>query len=265
MQTTPNTMMRSSDWASIEQRDDNMLVRLGWESRKESFLQYLESQTSTIENIVRHHLSLSRHQLCTITARDFWISGTFNVCIPVSIAGSHVEKLMFRCPLPHRFDQTNHTPSTLEEKIRCEAASMAWISKHCPNVPIPRLWGVGLPCGLNVCMYEPGITRTTAYELLVHNPEPYFMVSAHTRVTLRLLLLAVARPCVASLPGCQNSLVALFWLPLDGLHMRRQGNCPIGNMASTYKTTEAELHEEFGGHHTRFNFTVGQDWGFHCA
>lgn len=243
-------MIRSSDWASIEQRDDNMLVRLDWETRKENFLQYLESQTSTIENIVRHHLSLSRHQHCTIATRDSWISGTFNVCIPVSMAGSHVEKLMFRCPLPHRFDQTYHTQSTLDEKIRCEAASMAWISEHCPKVPIPRLWGVGLPCGLNVRMHEPVIARTAAYESLVHTPGPCSLVSARTEVNIRSPQLAVPLLCVASLPGRSNSLVALFWLPLDGLHKCRQGNCPIGNMASKNRTTEAKFLEESGRDHT---------------
>jgi hypothetical protein len=38
----------------------------------------------------------------------------------------------------------------IEEKLRCEAAAYGWISKHCPQVPIPKLWGFGLPSGLAV-------------------------------------------------------------------------------------------------------------------
>jgi len=76
------------------------------------------------------------------------------------------------------------------------------------------------------------------------------MVSARTKLTLGSFQPAVVWPCVASLPGCPNSLVPLFWLSLDGLHMRGQRNCAIGKMAAENKTTKAKLHEESGGDRT---------------
>jgi hypothetical protein len=53
---------------------------------------------------------------------------------------------MFRCPLPHRF-KSHTSPDVASEKIRGEAATFAWLSAHCPNVPVPQLLGFGLPGG----------------------------------------------------------------------------------------------------------------------
>ncbi|KXS95320.1 hypothetical protein AC578_10464 [Pseudocercospora eumusae] len=139
--------MRTSEWASLERQDDNMIIRLDWPRKKDEFLHYLESQTVNIQKIVSYHLSLPRHQQCFVGDRSTWMSGSYNVCIPIKIPGHEQPRLIFRCPFPHRFE-TAHPGGLLEEKVRCEAATFAWISKNCPRIPIPRLWGAGLPNGI---------------------------------------------------------------------------------------------------------------------
>lgn len=133
----------------IEDEDNNMLLHLEWDRLQQEFFDYLQAETTTIETIVSQHLDLSAHQLCRVAARSQWLHGTFNVCVPVFVTNWRAQRVLIRCPLPHRLGGL-HTTTLMEEKIRCEAASFAWLSRNSPCVPIPRLWGFGLPSGLRV-------------------------------------------------------------------------------------------------------------------
>ena len=138
-----------SGWEDIKDSDDNMLIRLDWDQLQEEFFAYLQRKTQTIQRIVSQHLYLRTHQHCIVADSSEWLPGTFNVCIPISIRYPQPRRLMLRCPLPHRMGRRYGTALT-DEKIRCEAATYAWISKHYPDVPIPQLWGFGLPSGMAV-------------------------------------------------------------------------------------------------------------------
>ncbi|KUJ07342.1 uncharacterized protein LY89DRAFT_691805 [Mollisia scopiformis] len=80
------------------------------------------------------------------------MAGSFNVCIPVRVnsAKSHSKRVIIRFPLPYKVGDLQH-PGNAEEKIRSEAATFIWIRENCPTVPIPYLWGFGLPDGKSVC------------------------------------------------------------------------------------------------------------------
>lgn len=45
--------------------------------------QSLWDQRQTIEALVRHHLRLTNRDICIINAKNEWIRGSFNVCMPV--------------------------------------------------------------------------------------------------------------------------------------------------------------------------------------
>lgn len=53
---------------------------------------------------------------------------------------------MLRCPLPYKLGGI-FAPANVEEKLRCEAATFAWIEENCSELPIPYLYGFGLPNG----------------------------------------------------------------------------------------------------------------------
>ncbi|UPL02692.1 hypothetical protein LCI18_013626 [Fusarium solani-melongenae] len=53
---------------------------------------------------------------------------------------------MIRFPLPYKIGESTH-PGNADEKLRCEAATYAWLQSHCPSIPIPHLWGFGFPSG----------------------------------------------------------------------------------------------------------------------
>ncbi|KAJ9644797.1 uncharacterized protein PV06_08292 [Exophiala oligosperma] len=131
-------------WKEIEEEDDNMLVTLQRDVLTEEFLDYLQRHASDIPGLVAHHLLLSDRQECKVSDRSEWLHGSFNACIPVTISNWPTARVLLRCPFPHMVG----SPMGLDEKIRCEAATFAWIADNCPQVPIPRLWGFGLPEGL---------------------------------------------------------------------------------------------------------------------
>ncbi|TPX15568.1 uncharacterized protein E0L32_004266 [Thyridium curvatum] len=56
------------------------------------------------------------------------------------------QKAIIRFPLPYKIGE-EHYPGNVDEKLRCEAATYAWLQSHCPAVPTPRLLGFGFPGG----------------------------------------------------------------------------------------------------------------------
>ncbi len=134
----------------LEEEDDDMLIHVEWDRLRKEFCEYLENETPAIEAIVAQHLNLTSHQTCRVAERSQWLDkGTFNLCVPVFISNWHARRVLIRCPFPHRLGGL-HTTALMEEKLRCEAASFAHLSRNHPRVPIPHLWGFGLPGGLHV-------------------------------------------------------------------------------------------------------------------
>ena len=137
------------DWADVEVKDDNMLLKLEWPRLQREFLGDLQSRTDDIKRTVTRHVCPQPGQQCTVAQPSDWLCGSFNVCVPIRISGLTAQRLLIKCPLPHRLGGPVN-PRLLDEKLRCEAPSFAWISRNCPRVLIPRLWGFGLPNGPNV-------------------------------------------------------------------------------------------------------------------
>lgn len=131
-----------------------MLVKLERPRLREDFCQYLQNHMSLIVSLISQNLSLWPHQQCLIADRTEWTGGDFNICIPVSISNWRSQRLMMRCPLPYMFDDaaSSTEAKNIDEKLRCEAANHVCIPDISPRVPVPHLWGFGLPRGLSVRM-----------------------------------------------------------------------------------------------------------------
>lgn len=129
--------------------DDDVLLELCYSRKQEELLDYLRDSRGDIENAVSRHLGLSKSERCRLGEQDEWMRGNFNLCIPVYIEhwSRHPRKrVVIRFPLPYKLGESDF-PGNVEEKLRCEAATFIWIQEHCPEVPIPFLWGFGLPNG----------------------------------------------------------------------------------------------------------------------
>jgi hypothetical protein len=77
--------------------------------------------------------------------------GQFNVCVIVHIhdGDGKISKKIFRCPMNHKFGE-QYTPGSVDEKMRAEVATYAWIETNSADIPIPFLHGFGLSSGLQV-------------------------------------------------------------------------------------------------------------------
>ncbi|KAL3419067.1 aminoglycoside phosphotransferase [Phlyctema vagabunda] len=108
--------------------DDNVLPQLRYPGQKKEFWDYLMAHNAEIATL-------------------------FNVCIPVLIPATgrrgH-EKVFTRFPLPYKIGEAQN-PGNVEEKLRTEIAAYIWLQEQCPDVPIPTLYGFGLPGGQCDC------------------------------------------------------------------------------------------------------------------
>ncbi|RSL84258.1 hypothetical protein CDV31_016724 [Fusarium ambrosium] len=127
---------------ALEEEDD-VLEKLSYPEKRLNFCNYLHAHTNEIESIVSHHLGIPRAS-CRVPWVDEWTHGSFNICIPVYV--NDRKKVMIRFPLPYKIGESTH-PGNADEKLRCEAATYAWIQSHSPSIPIPHLWGFSFPSG----------------------------------------------------------------------------------------------------------------------
>ncbi|CZT49600.1 uncharacterized protein RSE6_10473 [Rhynchosporium secalis] len=126
--------------------DDNILHQLEYPRQRQEFFDHLSTHKAEIQTIVCYHLGVKE---CRVRDAQTWLSGSFNVCIPVSIdPPSKVRSIFVRIPLPYKVGEEN-SPENVDEKLRCEVASYLWMRENCPDVTIPDLFGFGFPDGLN--------------------------------------------------------------------------------------------------------------------
>lgn len=114
----------------------------------------LEARRSQILDVVSRHLNISPTKL-VLSQPSKWIHGSFNICLPIDILDTRLDKLpsraMMRVAMPHAVGES-FSPGIVDEKVRCEAATYVWLQRECPDIPIPQLLGVGLPGGRTVCL-----------------------------------------------------------------------------------------------------------------
>lgn len=97
-------------------------------------------------------LGLSSSDKCHVSEVRYWLRGSFNICIPISIQNSRQQprkRVILRFPLPYRIGD-DFRPGNGDEKIQCEAGTYAWLQQNCPDIPIPRLYGFALSTGETV-------------------------------------------------------------------------------------------------------------------
>ena len=138
--------------------DDNVLAQIGYPRQRQAFWRYLSEQSTEIEAIVSFHLGVNG---CRAGDEGTWLSGSFNVCVPVYISPpSEVRTVFVRVPLPYKVGERN-CPGNVDEKLRCEVASYIWIQQNCPDIPIPPLFGFGFPNGQRVSLMFPSSANSS--------------------------------------------------------------------------------------------------------
>jgi hypothetical protein len=125
----------------------NIINQFAYYEETKKLCKDLWEQRQSIEALTAHHLGLGQNGACIVQAQDTWLRGGFNICIPVEVeVGDVTKKVIFRCPMPHKLAEASY-PGTVDEKIRCEVGTYAWMQENTPSVPIPHLFGFGFPDG----------------------------------------------------------------------------------------------------------------------
>ncbi|KAK2796770.1 hypothetical protein FQN50_009451 [Emmonsiellopsis sp. PD_5] len=140
-----NRQITYSEAKEVETK--NILQELTYVTLAASFRDHLAKNSATIKAIVAHHLYLAPES-CRIDISDHteWINGSFNLCVPVSVQFQNQKarrRFVMRFPLPYKVAG----PANGDEKIRCEAATYAWLNLECPSIPTTCLHGFGLSTG----------------------------------------------------------------------------------------------------------------------
>ncbi|KAF9250514.1 uncharacterized protein N7518_005544 [Penicillium psychrosexuale] len=158
----PNTLplLRGQITYSKAQKEEiNILRRLEYPNRQKKFFANLSNNNQDwIKDVITHHLGLRSNDLCEVADVQYWLHGSFNVCIPVSINDWQARKqsgtrVLLRLPLPYRLGE-DFCPGNCDEKIRCEAGTYAWLQENCPDIPIPRLYGFATSDGQTLSHIE---------------------------------------------------------------------------------------------------------------
>ncbi|UPK91992.1 hypothetical protein LCI18_002927 [Fusarium solani-melongenae] len=124
------------------EEDIDIIQELSYLEKRLQFWLHLFTQRQYIAELASRHLNVRLSDIRLGEVED-WIHESFNACIPIHI-GQSVRTLglppraIIRFPLPYKVRD-------VDKKLRCEAATYIWLQQNCPDVPVPRLFGFGLP------------------------------------------------------------------------------------------------------------------------
>lgn len=135
-------------YSAAKELETNALHSLGLLDQQNKYFEDCLRKSHVIEAVVAHHLNLGSTRCRAADPRE-WLSGTFNVCIPIYIDNKQDPSCLLRLPLPHRVGE-NVNKGNADEKIRCEVGTYVWLEHNCPEVPVPRLHGYGFSTGQKV-------------------------------------------------------------------------------------------------------------------
>jgi hypothetical protein len=127
---TASVLERQDALDRVLSNDDNIFARIEHSRQKEIFWNFLQCHRAEIKAIVSFHLCL---KTCQVGDVKTWISGSFNVCIPVYINPPSDAFVLIRIPLPYKLVEAKY-PGNVDEKLRCEVASYLWIQENCLEI-----------------------------------------------------------------------------------------------------------------------------------
>lgn len=127
------------------EEEDNILQELTYPKLRLEFCVYLLKHRHALIDLVAFHLKIDP-KTCTLSEVEDWRHGSFNWAIPIHLNWNGRSRVLLRIPLPYKLGETRY-PGNIDEKLRCEAATYAYIQERSPDVPIPMLWGFGFSDG----------------------------------------------------------------------------------------------------------------------
>ncbi|EDN05885.1 predicted protein [Histoplasma mississippiense (nom. inval.)] len=132
--------------SNAEVEEEDMRAELQYTQKRGILYTELDSQKKEIQRLVASHCGFAcpdpvqvPKMVEQVNNKLMWLHGSFNI-------------------------GEEEFPGNAEEKIRSEAATYIWINENCPDLPIPKLRGFGVPGGLS--RIYPATYRSTDPESL---------------------------------------------------------------------------------------------------
>lgn len=146
-----NLLNRQITLAEAREAEEDILQELRYPKQRFRFCLSLVRSKDELLNLAAFHLNVDR-TMCKLAPVQDWRHGSFNFVIPVDVNSKGRNRVIIRIPLPYKVGESQY-PGNIDEKLRCEAATYIHIHEHCPDVPIPKLWGFGFTDGSNVSRF----------------------------------------------------------------------------------------------------------------
>lgn len=155
-----------------------------------------------------------------------------------------VQKVIFRCPMPHKLAEARY-PGSIHEKLSSEVGAYIWVEENCPEIHSPHLFGFGMLDGRHVSL-PPfrffALLLISKFTHTKHMPFVTRVVRRFWRFTYRLFRLPLLSHYVWNLPSHR---VHSVYMVLEYLGPE------IGQMLSdtfeTYREDEAYRQRLFRG------------------
>ncbi|KAG5949017.1 hypothetical protein E4U53_006079 [Claviceps sorghi] len=124
--------------------DNNLLHDIDYAVATDKQRKKLAREIETVKALARHHVGVDSQTNVTVNWKGC-IAGAFNLAFPIAIERPDLPpiKLFFRAAMPHKLGE-NRSAGAIDEKMRCEVATYAWMQEKCPDIRIPYLYGFGL-------------------------------------------------------------------------------------------------------------------------
>ncbi|KAF7537807.1 hypothetical protein G7Z17_g12776 [Cylindrodendrum hubeiense] len=135
---------------SVANYDGNILLENSRAHEIDELCERLWNDRHNVQVITLHHLCLPRGIYAIIAPKSEWLVGDWNICMRIQVhdpAFDVPREILVKILVPACFGESTN-PGTVEEKIRVTVGSYTWYQAHCPTIPVPHLYGFGLPNGL---------------------------------------------------------------------------------------------------------------------
>lgn len=132
--------------------EDNVIIEHHRAAETHDIYCHLWVDRHNAEALAVHHLGLERGTISRIAPQEDWKVGDHHISFTIVVYDTDLgqdRKVHFKCYIPSAYGE-DFFKNSVEEKIRIDVGSQVWMSQKCPDIPIPIMFGYGLPNGRQV-------------------------------------------------------------------------------------------------------------------
>ncbi|KMP10183.1 hypothetical protein CIRG_09864 [Coccidioides immitis RMSCC 2394] len=159
---TKRTLRGEITYSQAKERDGNVVHELSYTGEQAKFYTRIYRNRDAISELVAHHLGICP-AACQVEEPKKWMSGSFNLCVPVNV--NALRRVIMRFPLPYRVGE-NFRPGNADEKFTSR--------EHLPF--LTQLWH-SLKCTFRKLLRLPLPSRLVQHPTAIPNKlGPYLLI-----------------------------------------------------------------------------------------